>query len=220
MLIQSRSKVSGLLAISPHSLLWLAAAGILIMPPSLHAQGIDSGNSLKSGERITSTDGRYSLLLQVDGNLVWLQGDKAIWAAGTNGTSDAVCRMQKDGNLVVYGTRHGKTGPVWASNTANRPGSSLKCQSDGNLVIYQNTTPVWASASQKNQSTVPEVAVAGGATLLGGLLGYGVTSAAGASAVGVLGSGAGFGMAAGPVGAGVGALAGLAGYGVYRLVCD
>src|SRR5207247_1141336 len=70
--------------------------------PGARAAGLDSGASLGPGERVTSADGRFALVLQADGNLVWARGGHVLWHAGTHGTRDPRCVMQADGNLVVY----------------------------------------------------------------------------------------------------------------------
>jgi hypothetical protein len=100
---------------------------------------------LIAGQSITSTDGRFRLILQSDGNLVlYAAGAGATWASNTWGHPnvwDAI--MQNDGNLVVYDLQ-GKA--LWASNTNGHPGAYLIVQTDGNLVIYDAANhPLWAS---------------------------------------------------------------------------
>jgi hypothetical protein len=54
---------------------------------------------------------------QSDGNLVVYNcADKAIWAAGTHGNTDAVLCFQADGNLVIYPAASGGKA-LWASGT-------------------------------------------------------------------------------------------------------
>jgi surface antigen len=90
---------------------------------------------------LKSSDGRYTLWLQGDGNFV-LYGPTghALWA-NNRFTTDFII-MQGDGNLVGY-TNSGA--PTWASNTSGSGGNRLVVQSDGNLVIYSATRAVWAS---------------------------------------------------------------------------
>lgn len=94
-------------------------------------------------EFIRSTDGRYRLVMQTDGNLVIYSPKRAIWSSKTARKSVRHMAMQTDGNLVLYGT-NGR--PLWASNSSRKNGFRLVMQTDGNLVIYSKTgRPVWAS---------------------------------------------------------------------------
>lgn len=92
---------------------------------------------------LVSTNGRYRLVLQADGNLVlYRKSDgKSLWASGTNGTAVRQAIMQSDGNFVIYGFN----GALWASHTHGRSGCFLVVQDDGNIVIYQPSTPQWAT---------------------------------------------------------------------------
>jgi len=105
------------------------------------------GQGLVAGGSIKSADGRFTLTMQNDGNLV-LAGpqNQALWASATNGHNDVFgVMMQGDGNLVVY---DGQDRRVWNSGTNNSPGASLVVQNDGNLVIYDvSGHAVWASNS-------------------------------------------------------------------------
>ncbi len=121
----------------------------------LASERLPSGGSLKSGDRLTSQNGHFSLVMQVDGNLVlYFRGTTAIWYTNTRGTEGASCHMQSDGNLVVYGTQDGKRKPVWDSQTSEFSGGELECQNDGNLVIYRDGKAViWNSeTSDRGQS--------------------------------------------------------------------
>jgi hypothetical protein len=100
---------------------------------------------LTTGQAITSADGRFRLILQLDGNLVlYRPGNIPLWASNTAGHPniwDVV--MQDDGNLVIYDIR---SQPVWASNTNRHPGAWITVQNDGNLVIYDSANhPLFAS---------------------------------------------------------------------------
>ena len=90
--------------------------------------------TLSAGTVRTSCDGRYSLTMQVDGNLVlYNELGTATWATMTFGTGNRAA-FQADGNLVVYDA----SGVArWASNTYGNPNSKIILQNDGNLVIYR-----------------------------------------------------------------------------------
>ncbi|HSW80330.1 MAG TPA: cohesin domain-containing protein [Candidatus Saccharimonadales bacterium] len=64
-----------------------------------------SGQTLQPGDFLKSTDNRFT------------------------------CKMQTDGNFVVYQTGGGA---LFNTHTAGHPGAVLKMQSDGNMVVYDN----------------------------------------------------------------------------------
>jgi len=103
---------------------------------------MNSGEMLAAGKSKVSCDGRFTLAMQGDGNLVLYQGTRALWHTFTNGRGGALAAMQGDGNFVLY-TAAGA--PLFHTNTSRYPGAWLAIQNDGNLVIYQGTTPRWAS---------------------------------------------------------------------------
>jgi hypothetical protein len=117
----------------------------VVLPAGPAAQGDDMqpGELLPVDQPLTSSNGRFSFVYQGDGNLVLYDGDAALWATNTNGTSTGACILQGDGNLVLYDAG---AIPVWASGTSQFPGSRLVVQDDGNVVIYApDASPVWAT---------------------------------------------------------------------------
>ncbi len=108
---------------------------------------------LTAGENLASADGNYVLVMQSDGNLVMYHGTTALWSSGTSVTSGAECRMQGDGNLVVYGMVEGKFTAVWASCT-DKPGARLDLQNDGNVVIYHDRVALWSSESHQRGQAI------------------------------------------------------------------
>jgi hypothetical protein len=95
-------------------------------------------------EKLTSTNNKYRLIMQSDGNLILYENNTIVWKTGTNGTDTAPYKlvMQGDGNLVIYG----KTKAVWSTGTSGRGTApyTLVMQGDGNLVIYdKNGTAIW-----------------------------------------------------------------------------
>ena len=104
---------------------------------------LSSGARLTVGQTLVSTNRRYRLLMQSDGNLV-LYDDvdrTAPWASNTGGISAGYALLQGDGNLVVYDAQGvGR----FASNTPGYPNARLLLQNDGNLVLYNAAgQPVW-----------------------------------------------------------------------------
>jgi len=103
-----------------------------------------AGQWLEVNQYLQSTNGRYRLYMQGDGNLVLYdeaQGHKALWATGTNGRAGLHAAMQGDGNLVLY--TPSPQAAVWSTKTNGFPGARLVLQSDNNLVVYQGGTALW-----------------------------------------------------------------------------
>jgi pimeloyl-ACP methyl ester carboxylesterase len=115
-------------------------------PGSGGADSLSPDQSLYAGQSIASSDGRFYLTYQSDGNLVLYRNDAVpLWHTHTYGTSPGRAIMQLDGNLVVY---DGSGTPIWASGTVGFDGAWLVMQTDGNLVIYSPSgAPVWASGT-------------------------------------------------------------------------
>lgn len=105
---------------------------------------LNSGQSLLVGGSLVSPDGRFSLVLQQDGNLVlYEQAGGPVWASGTDGREVSTALMQTDGNLVLYAPAGDA---VWASDTSGNNGAYLVLQDDRNLVIYgADGAPLWAT---------------------------------------------------------------------------
>lgn len=122
-------------------------AGTLNQLPDQNNQWVPCGDTmainrtLRRNMALHSADGRYTLILQGDGNLVlYGPSGRALWA-NSRSTTDFVV-MQGDGNLVGY-TNGGNA--TWASNTTSSGGNRLVVQNDGNVVIYSATRAVWAT---------------------------------------------------------------------------
>src|SRR5207245_828232 len=106
---------------------------------------------LGPNQALWSTDGRFTTVMQSDGNLVeYGPGGAVAWSSNTGAASSTVI-MQRDGNLVVY-SPGGQA--QWSSSTAPTSGDRLVQQADGNLVIYSGTgRALWSSASGLISST-------------------------------------------------------------------
>lgn len=114
-----------------------------LIPESKTKDSLGANGSLGANQSITSQNGKYTLIMQSDGNLVIYKQGKAIWATNTQGKGGTWVVMQTDGNFVIY-TPQSK--PVWATNTRGKGGSWIVMQNDGNLVMYTSKNKaVWAS---------------------------------------------------------------------------
>jgi outer membrane protein assembly factor BamB len=102
---------------------------------------------LQMGQELRSFNGRFSLSLYVDGNLVLYdhETNAPIWASNTAGRKAEHLVMQEDGTLVLYA----ENGDVlWASETASEQSGRLyrfQINDDGNMVILHDGFPIWAS---------------------------------------------------------------------------
>jgi hypothetical protein len=115
---------------------------------------LTAGQQLHTNERLVSANGRVTLIMQDDGNLVLYRTDnnEALWASNTYGEPVTHAIMQDDGNFVVYDDA-GK--PYWSSNTWGNPGAWVIAQDDGNLVVYSSlNAPLWASNTVQNWGTI------------------------------------------------------------------
>lgn len=101
-----------------------------------------AGQGIIAGQSLTSCDGRFTLSLQLDGNLVLYQGSSALWASHTNGSTGYAAVMQSDGNFVLYDMQ---AHALWAAGTSSHAGSHLSLQNDGNLVVYEGGSALWAT---------------------------------------------------------------------------
>lgn len=110
---------------------------------------IGINDRLPTSETIQSANGRFTLQMQGDGNLVLSEtGGKPIWATGTVGSSGAGLVLQDDGNAVIYNSQNQ---PVWASNTVGRRASEFVLNNDANLVLYAaDGTKLWESGSVRD----------------------------------------------------------------------
>ena len=104
---------------------------------------LQSGELLQPDDRLNSSDGRWHLIYQLDGNLVLYDANwRPIWHTGTDGSRPGMAIMQLDGNFVVYDA---EGVPLWSSERSfGYSGARLAMQNDGNLVIYgPDGAPLW-----------------------------------------------------------------------------
>ncbi len=95
---------------------------------------VTSPDRLNAGDSITSTNGKYSLNMQGDGNLVLRNSsNKAVWNTHTAGHSGGYLSMQNDGNLVLRSSS-GKA--IWSSGSWGHGKSVLIMHDGGKIGIY------------------------------------------------------------------------------------
>lgn len=108
------------------------------------ADKLNSNDDLVVMGSINSQDGRSTLVMQGDGNLVLYRSSGVVrWATGTNGQIVSQAIMQGDGNFVLYGPGGVY---IWDTATDGHPGAYLIIKNDGNVVIYDTVgNPIWAT---------------------------------------------------------------------------
>lgn len=86
-------------------------------PTSTTKSGLATGETLKTGEKLISSNSAYMAIMQTDGNLCvykYVNGKQGsfVWCSMKHGFSNAKLVMQTDGNLCVY---DGKNAFKWGS---------------------------------------------------------------------------------------------------------
>ena len=99
---------------------------------------------------LRSSDSRYILVFQGDGNIVLSgPGTHIMWSAGVtvpSGTTPTELILGDDGNLVAYDS-NGKA--YWSSKTSGSDANQLLVQNDGNTVLYNTSksTAPWSTGT-------------------------------------------------------------------------
>lgn len=111
---------------------------------------LKAGQGLVEGQSLISKNGKYSLDLQGDGNLVIYRryDSLPIWASNTS--AGGILAMQGDGNLVLYAD--GGV-PTWASDTFT-PGSWATITDQGELRIVK-PEPAFVSVGGPDPDPLP-----------------------------------------------------------------
>jgi sugar lactone lactonase YvrE len=90
---------------------------------------VKSGEKLEGGEEVKSANGKFTLRMQTDGNLVFVDdAKKVLFHTGTAPNEGAVATMQTDGNFTVT-----KGGKALFSTGTRGAGVNMHVQNDGNL---------------------------------------------------------------------------------------
>ncbi len=109
---------------------------------------LPQGKTLNPGDLMKSGNRQYSVVMQLDGNLVLLNvSNQPLWHTKTNGSPGARAVMQTDGNFVIYNRVNV---PRFNTATSGNAGARLVLQSDGNLVIYSSSgKALWSRITGK-----------------------------------------------------------------------
>jgi hypothetical protein len=133
----------------------LTAFILFLVPMAVYAGNqvmqdtLGQNEKLRVSKELRSTNGKYTLVLQGDGNLVAYDSQgKGLWSSDTVGSGAIECVLQGDGNLLLK-DRNGRV--VWATYTNGYKNAKLVIQDDGNLVIYnERGLAVWAKGRVKD----------------------------------------------------------------------
>ncbi|WP_144391590.1 immunoglobulin-like domain-containing protein [Pleionea sediminis] len=108
------------------------------------ANSLEPDQWLNPGESLISSNDKFRLEMQHDGNLViYDELDNATWASNTDGSGADCFIFQSDGNLVMYAS--GKA--VWSSQTDGKDSSILVLNGNGSLVLYKEDDVVWSAGN-------------------------------------------------------------------------
>ena len=148
---------------------------------------LDLGERLNVGQQLTSSNGRFVLLMQTDSNLVLYHDGvaegHAYWTTNTEwlppDQKPTYVLMQTDANLVMYDNGgHAR----WASGTWGPAfiAPHIILEDDGNLVIYHNgSQPIWASGRVGGDGAIPPVGFVPSAPTVESIVDQGGKDAAG-----------------------------------------
>ncbi len=109
------------------------------------------GQELSNAQSLTSGNGRFRAVMQVDGNFVVYDGTRATWSTDTNGRSGVRAVMQTDGNFVLY--QGGSA--VWHTHTNGQPNAVLQLQDSGVLAVVLNGAVLWSSLASATGPSTP-----------------------------------------------------------------
>ena len=87
---------------------------------------LEPGESLVPGQSVASTNGRFQLVFQRDGNLVVLGDGSVQWTSGTAGLGADRVVMQRNGVLEMFRSLQWGTESVWKSRTVGADGAVLR----------------------------------------------------------------------------------------------
>jgi hypothetical protein len=107
---------------------------------------LTSGQVLQINDRLVSSNGQYTLILQTDGNLViyCLANGNPTWSSNTYGKGSKNFTLQPDGNLVIHGA-DGKV--IWETNS--KGGTLLIMEDNGVASLYNpDGTMAWNTSQR------------------------------------------------------------------------
>jgi hypothetical protein len=127
------------------------AASIFAAPGS----SLQTGRQLLPKHSLRSPNGRFTLDMRPDGNLVEYMGSRAVWSSRTRGNPGARAVMQPDGNFVVKSARGRR---LWTSRTGGHHVAPyrLSIETDGNVVVSLYGTVAWTNRARQPGLSTPD----------------------------------------------------------------
>ena len=124
-------------------------ANMALKPLEFPTDTLKSGRTLDPGQKLKSSNGKNSLIMQTDGNLVAYTGDikpsNAYWSSSTAGKGKKGpirLTVTPDGNAVIYDG----TGEALCSIGTEGDENRLVLQDDRKFVVYSNESKaLWAA---------------------------------------------------------------------------
>lgn len=125
------------------NLKFFARNGLPPIAPSSTCGTLLPGQGIRRSQSLPSCDGRFSLVLRGDSNLVLTQGSTVLWQSNTTGRDASEFTLLADGDATLYDAAGN---PLWDTATTGLLSSRLVVQDDGNLVVYDaDGTPLFAT---------------------------------------------------------------------------
>lgn len=107
-----------------------------------HGFALAPGESLLPGERITSLDGSFFAILQLDSNFVIYNSNGGPqFASGTYGMDVKELKFGKDGNLCIY---NNADNIVWSTGTTFSGNQVCMLSNYGNLILANSDQLFWS----------------------------------------------------------------------------
>ena len=111
-----------------------------------------NGDTLEMGEQLISTNRKFNLRMQDDGNLVLYCEDTPIWATRTNqkGSPPYKLVMQEDNQLCI---NDGDNTCIWCTGTWKAGTGKAWCEllDNGNFFLYDGNAkknPLWCTETE------------------------------------------------------------------------
>jgi len=105
------------------------------------------------GEQVESTNGKYRLVMQSDGNLVFYDvSNRVIWSTNTAGSDANRAVFHTGGNLTLYTATNDV---IWSSGTKGYGAERIVVNDNGTLGIYAGDDLVWSKNGSTNPSPSP-----------------------------------------------------------------
>ncbi|CAL8243490.1 unnamed protein product [Lota lota] len=114
----------------------------------MYKNSLSTNEEILHGEFLTSVNGKYRAVFQIDCNLV-IYGDSAIWHSDTAQSTGVRLILQEDGNFVMYTQTKNA---VWFTGSISKELSQrmrLTLTDRGHLELTRDGVLIWTSEKSK-----------------------------------------------------------------------